>query len=220
MSERGQRPPYTSLGVLALIVAAIFVWSHVDVDVEVESRDKEPARQVFEKFGTLTDIGFFGEGGAALRLSDFKGKPVVLNLWATWCGPCVEEMPSLDRLQRDFPGIAIVAVSLDKQGEDKVRAFFAENGLKHLKVYTDPSMKALSALGVPGLPATILIANDGTEVGAINGAYDWDSKEAREAVASLLPQGGGALLSDQPLAAQHRAPKPAQGNMMSIGFGR
>lgn len=219
MPDRSQRPPYTSLAILAFIALAIFVWSHADRGARQDTPSHSTQRQTFEKFGTLTDIAFQAEGGSAVRLSDFKGKPVVLNLWATWCAPCVEEMPSLDRLQRDFPGVTVVAISLDKQGEDKVRAFYAENGLTHLKIFTDPSMKAMMALGVPGLPATILIASDGTEVGGINGAYDWDSAEARRAVAALLPQGGDAS-ARQPLSVQQRAPAPRPGGLMSASFGR
>jgi thiol-disulfide isomerase/thioredoxin len=218
MADRSQRPPYTSLTVLAVILLAVFVWSHRERD----SAPNEPSETTtlgLEKFGTLTDIAFLAEGGREVRLSEFKGKPVVLNLWATWCAPCVEEMPSLDRLQRDFPSIQVIAVSLDKQGEEKVRAFLAENGLTHLKIYADPSMKALSTLGVPGLPATILIASDGSEVGGVNGAYDWDAPEARAAVAALLPQGMGGQPA-APLTAQRRAPVPQQGGMMPASFGK
>jgi thiol-disulfide isomerase/thioredoxin len=219
MTDRPQRPPYTSLTVLALILLAAFVWSHRDRDDAPQQRS-EPETLKLEKFGTLTDIAFLAEGGREIRLSDFKGKPVVLNLWATWCAPCVEEMPSLDRLQRDFPGVQVVAVSLDKQGEDKVREFYAEQGLKHLKIYADPSMKSLAALGVPGLPATILIASDGEEAGGVNGAYDWDAPDARAAVEGLLKQGGGAMPSDQPLSAQQRSSKPTYGGVMPASFGK
>lgn len=219
MSNGSQRPPYTSLAVLAVIAAAIFVWSHADAP-DTPRKPVQETQRSLEKFGTLTDIAFLAEGGREVRLSEFKGKPVVLNLWATWCAPCVEEMPSLDRLQRDFPGVQVLAVSLDKQGEEKVRAFFAEQGLSQLKVFSDPSMKSLAALGVPGLPATILIASDGTEVGGINGAYDWDSKEARAAIAGMLPQAAGGGGPSQPLTAQKHAPKPAQGGMMPASFGK
>jgi thiol-disulfide isomerase/thioredoxin len=220
MPERAQRPPYTSLAVLAFIALAIFVWTHSDRGDNRGEPLSEPSRQVFEKFGTLTDIAFLAEGGRSVKLSDFKGQPVVLNLWATWCAPCVEEMPSLDRLQRDFPGVAVIAVSLDKQGEEKVRAFFAENGLKHLKVFADPSMKALSALGIPGLPATILIASDGTEMGAINGSYDWDSADARAAVVSLLPTGEGGASATEQLNVRNRAPVPRSDGITEASFGK
>lgn len=217
MANPSQRPPFTSLAVLATIVAAIFVWTHADTpERSVERQFKESPS--FEKFGTLTDIAFLAEGGREMRLSEFKGKPVVLNLWATWCAPCVEEMPSLDRLQRDFPGVEVVAVSLDKQGGEKVRAFFAEQGLKNLKIYSDPSMKALAALGVPGLPATILIASDGSEMGGINGAYDWDSEEARAAVKSLLAPGPDAS-AGQPLSVQNPVPKPRPSGITEASFG-
>ena len=212
MSDRSQRPPYTSLTILALILAALFVCTHAERRENTDSEKPEASIQPLEKFGTLTDIAFLAEGGREVRLRDFKGKPVVLNLWATWCGPCVEEMPSLDRLQRDFPGVEVVAVSLDKQGEEKVREFLAEEGLKHLAIYADPSMNAMAALGVPGIPATFLIARDGTEVGGINGAYDWDSPEARAAVASLLPKADGDADAGKPLEAQRRAPEPPNEN--------
>lgn len=221
MTERAQRPPYTSLAILAVIALAIFVWIHADRDGQADKRSSSLPNPggAFEKFGTLTDISFLAEGGRELRLSDFRGTPVVLNLWATWCGPCVEEMPSLDRLQRDYPGVAVVAVSLDKQGEEKVRSFYGESGLTHLKIYADPTMKSMTALGVPGLPATILIASDGSEAGGVNGAYDWDSAEARAAIADLVKSGGSAG-PDRQFNVKQRLLTPRPDGITAASFGK
>lgn len=185
MSAPPVRPPYTSLAVLALALLAAIVWSYGPPTAARPEASASP----FSKMGTLTDIAFYADG-ERVRLADYRGRPVVLNLWATWCAPCVAEMPSLDRLQRAFPDVTVIALSLDKGGEDKIRMFFAEQKLENLKIFTDPSMKAMVMLGVPGLPATFLINAQGREVGVVHGAFDWDSKEGRDAVSALRSGGG------------------------------
>jgi len=114
--------------------------------------------------------------GKALQLSDFRGKLVVLNLWATWCEPCLREMPSLDLLEAHFGDrIAVLAVSEDRGGAKIVEPFIAKLGLKSVKVYVDPKSDVGHAFDVRGLPTSFLIDPDGKVLGRVEGGADWDS---------------------------------------------
>jgi thiol-disulfide isomerase/thioredoxin len=121
-------------------------------------------------------------------LEAFRGKVVVLNLWATWCVPCREEMPSLDRLaaQLDPKEAVVVALSVDRAGPERVRMFLDEIGVTRLLVFRDPWARAARDLKVPGLPATILVDRDGREAGRLLGAAEWDSPVALAAVREVV----------------------------------
>ena len=126
------------------------------------------------------EIAFTGGDGKALTLADFRGRIVLLNLWATWCGPCVEEMPALDRLQARLggPDFAVVALSVDRQGRSLVEPFLAKLGVGNLTMYLDTGNAAMRALKIRGLPTTVLFDREGREVGRIEGAAAWDSPAA------------------------------------------
>lgn len=114
--------------------------------------------------------------GSAAELSDFRGKLVILNLWATWCEPCLREMPSLDRLQSHFGDrIAVLGVSEDRGGAKAVGPFIAKLGLKSVKLYVDPKSELGHALEVQGLPTSFLIDHDGKVLGRVEGEADWVS---------------------------------------------
>ncbi|MEQ8356288.1 MAG: TlpA disulfide reductase family protein [Kiloniellaceae bacterium] len=125
---------------------------------------------------------FFAEDGSLLNLSGFRGKLVLLNLWATWCPPCIEELPALDRLQAVLAEqpFAVVALSIDEAGIDAPARFIERLGLTNLSVYNDYTGRAQKAFPLYGLPITYLIDRDGTVAGYIVGAADWDSPEAIE----------------------------------------
>ena len=127
----------------------------------------------------LPDIEFKDRDGKDLRLSNFKGKVVLLNVWATWCPPCRREMPTLDKLQGALGGkdFEVMALSIDRAGVHAVEAFFMEIGVKHLRLYIDQSMAAMRKLAVVGLPTTLLIDREGREVWRYAGAAEWDSDE-------------------------------------------
>ncbi|MFO1032675.1 MAG: redoxin family protein [Hyphomicrobiales bacterium] len=126
--------------------------------------------------------------GASKSLSDFKGRVVLLNLWATWCAPCRKEMPSLASLQKDMggPGFEVVALSLDHKGLEASGAFLKETGADALALYADPESKALAAVGALGLPATLLITRDGKEAARLLGPAEWNSAEAKALISQLL----------------------------------
>lgn len=127
----------------------------------------------------VPDLVFQNERGQAVRLSAFRGKVLVLNVWATWCAPCREEMPTLDRLQAQLggPDFEVLALSVDHEGQRVVQKFFRDIGVKHLHGYVDPSPQTLDQLKVLGLPATLLLDPQGRELGRLLGATHWDSPE-------------------------------------------
>ncbi len=134
----------------------------------------------------LADISFIDESGAAKTLADFRGKTVLLNLWATWCAPCREEMPSLDRLQKQLGSgtFEVVALAVDRGGVDAAGKFLKGINVTNLKVYADPTTKSGTALRVLGMPTTILINADGKEAGRLSGPAEWDSDEAKKLIAA------------------------------------
>ncbi|OYW57315.1 MAG: hypothetical protein B7Y80_12095 [Hyphomicrobium sp. 32-62-53] len=136
----------------------------------------------------LANVSFSDEAGAAKTLADFKGKVVLLNLWATWCLPCRHEMPSLDRLQKEMGSdqFEVLALSLDRAGKDAARKFFDEIRIANLKLYIDPTMKAGNGLRAVGMPTTILIGKDGKELGRLPGPAEWDSAAAKALIAEAL----------------------------------
>jgi thiol-disulfide isomerase/thioredoxin len=127
----------------------------------------------------LPEIQFENAQGEAMSLADFRGKVVLLNIWATWCAPCRREMPTLDRLQATLggPDFQVVALSLDRKGLPVVQEFYAEFGLDTLPIYVDESGEVQRALSVLGLPTTLLLDRDGNEVARLLGPAEWDSPE-------------------------------------------
>ena len=125
-------------------------------------------------------IAFVDVEGAALTLEDFHGQWILLNLWATWCGPCKREMPSLDRLQGALggEGFLVLALSQDRTGIRDVATFFEDFELTHLAVYLDDTARSQFEFGLTGLPATMLLDPDGHVVGRMSGSAEWDSHEA------------------------------------------
>lgn len=125
------------------------------------------------------EITFEDGSGRPLTLASFKGRTVLLNVWATWCVPCREEMPTLDALEAALggPGFDVVPLSVDRAGPEAVRRFYAEIGIQHLGLYVDASMRASFDLGAVGLPTTLLIDADGRELGRLVGPAEWDTPE-------------------------------------------
>jgi len=124
----------------------------------------------------LQGAPFLNESGDSVTLEAFRGKIVVLNFWATWCPPCVREMPALDRLQAQLGGsdFAVVAVSTDRASMRALRAFYTKIGITHLALYHDPTGTLARALNVTGLPTTLILAQDGQGLGRHVGYMEWD----------------------------------------------
>ncbi len=134
---------------------------------------------------------FTDPDGGEITLARFGGKLVVLNFWATWCAPCLREMPSLDRLQGLLGGdrLEVVALSIDRGGAERVDPFFEEHGIGRLKRYLDPRNSVGGAMNVRILPTTVLVDAEGREIGRLEGPAEWD---APEILAFLRDQLSGA----------------------------
>jgi thiol-disulfide isomerase/thioredoxin len=132
----------------------------------------------------LPDLAFNDAGGQPRKLSDFRGRTVLLNLWATWCVPCRKEMPALDALQARLGGetFQVVAINIDTRNLDKPKAWLDEVGIKGLGYFADPSAKVfqdLKSIGKAiGMPTTLLIDPEGCELGVLAGPAEWASEDA------------------------------------------
>lgn len=125
------------------------------------------------------DEPFYDSKGQPITLGAFKGKTVVLNFWATWCAPCVKELPSLDRLQAKRGGddFVVIAISTEKEADTKAAPFMADLGIKTLEPYSDARMKLWRALRLQGLPTTIILGPDGRMIAKHEGEAEWDSDQ-------------------------------------------
>lgn len=136
----------------------------------------------------LPDVRFLNAKGEEVSLADWRGKTVLLNLWATWCAPCREEMPALDRLQEELGSdkFQVVALAVDKSGLEGAGKFLKDNGIDDLALYVDPTARAGTKIKVIGMPTTILIDAQGREIGRLVGPAEWDSPEAKRLIESQL----------------------------------
>ncbi|MBN66263.1 MAG: hypothetical protein CMM94_01675 [Rickettsiales bacterium] len=127
----------------------------------------------------MQSITFYDAAGKPVSLDDFKGEYVLLNMWATWCPPCVKEMPSLSQLQAHFEGkgLQVVAVSQDVQGAEVIRPFYEKNGIDNLPIYVDRNMKAFGVLNLRGLPVSYIITPEGKQIAKLEGELDWADEE-------------------------------------------
>lgn len=138
----------------------------------------------------VPDIAFFDHNDQLRTLVDFKGKFVLLNIWATWCAPCRKEMPALDRLQEEMGGerFTVVALSIDEAGMDVVNAFYTEIGIQNLERYIDRSGDVTLDLSVIGVPTTLLIDPNGDEISRLLGPAEWDDERMIEFFTKLVKQ--------------------------------
>jgi len=167
------------IAVLALAAAGIYLSTPTSPGVAKRELFSEPATPK-----PVPDIRLQDEAGRQLTLADFRGRTILLNVWATWCTPCREEMPALDRLQAKLgsPKFEVVALSIDREGAAVVRKFFTELGVRQLKLYVDPSGEAAGRLATVGIPTTLLIDRDGREIGRRVGPAKWDGSAEVEAI--------------------------------------
>ena len=140
----------------------------------------------------LQAVAFQNGESKPTTIADFKGRTILLNLWATWCVPCRAEMPALDRLQGALGSdhFEVVPVDLDTTRLDKPRAFLHDIGASHLKFYADHSADILQALHGKGLPTSVLIGPDGCEIGTMDGPATWDSPDAKALITRVSEPNG------------------------------
>ncbi|HIJ43413.1 MAG: TlpA disulfide reductase family protein [Rhodospirillales bacterium] len=169
----------------AAVIFLIIAWVIVAIYPRLASIESEkcvPAANTFAKFfptqppKPVLGEAFFDGGGNELTLADYRSKGVVLNFWATWCYPCVLEMPALDRLRAKISGggVEVLTVSLNRGGTADVEKFYRKNRIVNLPVLIDRGNALTNGLGVTGLPTTVLIDAEGKEIGRVVGAAEWD----------------------------------------------
>ena len=143
------------------------------------------------KSQNLTEISF-AQDGEPTSIAKWQGRTVLLNLWATWCAPCLREMPALDALQKELggDGFEVVAVSIDMKSDKKPKAFYKKTGIKDLAFYQDQSMgifTSLRKLGIAkGMPTTVLIGKDGCMIGSLSGPAEWHGQDAITMIKSVM----------------------------------
>lgn len=144
-------------------------------------------RKLREGTRPLPEFQFFDEAGATLTAASHTGRALVVNFWATWCPPCVAEMPAFDRAQAllQDEGIRVLPLSSDRGGAAQVRPFYERLGLRHLPILLDPRGAAARAFGARGLPTTVIINRAHREVARLEGEAVWDDAAVLAAVRRL-----------------------------------
>ena len=154
------------------------LFANDNIDLKNLSINKE-----LKKYEELT---FIDDKKNLLNLTDYKGNLILLNFWATWCSPCKEEMPSLDRLQinKNLDNLKIFPINVGQENLEKSSKFFNDLQIKNLKIYFDPSINLTKKFGLRGIPTSILINKDGFEFARIIGSIDFENKEFIEWLSS------------------------------------
>jgi thiol-disulfide isomerase/thioredoxin len=188
-----KRPPHIWFEVLSLrliLLLLALVLAGCDRQKGQAPQANEAAAPVIEKGVDRSqagrpapDTGFKDPDGGDISLADFKGAPVLVNLWATWCAPCVKELPTLDQLAGSHAvdgQLGVIAVSQDMAPQGSVKAFLARLGIEHVGAYHDDKMALSGALGVQVMPTSILYGSDGHEIWRYIGDLDWSGAEAEK----------------------------------------
>jgi thiol-disulfide isomerase/thioredoxin len=163
-----------------------------------EDGTRPPLRGAMQNFvpqatpAPVPAIRFVDGADRERSLEEFRGRVVLLNFWATWCEPCVREMPALQRLQAALAHepFLVLALSQDRAGLPLVQKFYREHDLDGLEMFADKTSSASRSFKLRGLPTTVLIDQDGRELGRLEGAADWDSPEALALMRHYLPKHG------------------------------
>jgi len=153
-------------------------------------RDGSMEKLMFAAPAAVGTSAFTDAEGGPHALTDYAGKIVVVNFWATWCAPCRKEMPGLDALQAEFGGddFAVVPIATGRNELTGIRRFFEETGVSSLPVMLDPKMDLSREMGVMGLPVTVILNREGQEIARLMGDADWSSDSAKSIIAALIAE--------------------------------
>ncbi|MBI1215964.1 MAG: redoxin family protein [Alphaproteobacteria bacterium] len=176
----------TQIGLLSLIAAAVL--SYGILGYVYSSHKESSGAAVAPAQQRLPEAAFYDAQDMKHRLDEFKGEVLLVNLWATWCPPCVVELPSLDKLQAKLKdkNFRVVAISMDRSSILNVKSFLDEKNLDHLTAYWDKDRVITGSWQFSGLPATFLIDADGTVIQRYDGARDWMDDKVFKRIAALV----------------------------------
>ena len=179
---------------MKIVLAMAFIAISLNFAASAGAGDAPPLNGAMANF-TLAetakqapDISFTTADGKRRELSDWRGKVVLLNFWATWCAPCRQEMPALDALQAALGDekFEVIALSSERKGLAQVKPFFDDIGIQHLTTYLDPTLKSQRAFRVIGLPTTVLIDRQGMIVGRLAGPAEWNNQDVKALIRHFL----------------------------------
>lgn len=176
------------LALCAALIAFASAAAALDPDAQEALRQGEMVRFNFAQPTPAPETAFTLPEGGEYRLSDFRGAPVLVNFWATWCPPCLKEMPSLDRLQEKLGGEAhIVTIAAGRNAPAAIDRFFEKASVTGLPKYMDPKGTLAREMAALGLPVSILLDAEGQVVGRLVGDAVWDSPEAEALIRAFIP---------------------------------
>jgi thiol-disulfide isomerase/thioredoxin len=181
---------------LSLWIAA--AWLMLAIPPFASAQQPPPNFVLHQKPQSIAAIAFEDDQGRGQGLRDFKGKVVLLNIWATWCSPCRQEMPALDRLQALLggPEFEVVPLSIDPKGMEVVRKFYAEVGVPNLAIHLDTAGRSIRELSTVGVPTTLLIDREGRELGRMSGPAEWDSNDIVAFLKSVVSGQSSVITSE------------------------
>ena len=179
-----------SLRAAVLYTALIFGANPVAADIAAAdaARDGDMKKLSFAEGKPVPEVALLGMDDAPRSLSEFRGKWLVVNFWATWCPPCRTEMPGLGRLQAALGSdrFEVVTVAAGRNDVQKIEAFFEEAGVTHLAALRDPKSELSRGRGILGLPVTVILDPEGQEVGRLMGDAEWDGPHAQAVLRALI----------------------------------
>ncbi len=199
--RKRKKTPYQSYNrfmALAFVIALLLTGAALVVENHIffEHPHPPPELKGFKYYPNETfvpEFTFEGKRGEEISLESFRGGYILVNFWATWCAPCVEEMPSLDRLAGQMlhmgKNFRVVAISQDSEKTRAVRPFFRKQGIENLDLYFDPEIKGSQLFSLRGLPTSILIGPQGNMIGRLAGSAEWDHGTVVQFLAHLVGTG-------------------------------
>ena len=166
--------------------------AHADIAAAEAAREGTMKKLLFSEPAEVSGVAFTDPDGGEYRLSDFRGKHVVVNFWATWCAPCRKEMPMLSELQTEFGGetFEVVTIATGRNSVPGIRKFFEEVGVDNLPLYLDPKSALGRDMAVLGLPITVILDPEGREIARMRGDAEWNSDSAKAVIRALIGAGG------------------------------
>ena len=189
-----RRPLLTLFLGFLLIGVAVYYWTSIKQNTSVDIAGYAVgAMQGFQKSPnreSAPDLPFKNASGESLTLRDYEGQVLLVNFWATWCAPCVYELPALDRLQAALGGeeFRVLAISLDLKGQEVAGPYLEKLSIDRLQPLTDPTNVLARSVGAIGLPTTILYDRNSREIGRLSGPAEWDEEEALALLQQAIKQ--------------------------------